>query len=233
MEEKSLNEKRASARDDYCQGKIDIRNEQELLKYFLLLSSKNENADELSKRLMSRFASIKNIISSDILELISVEGCNDSLAVLLTSMGSIINRILEHKNDGVTHLNTTEEQKRYFKNLLFQRQEERLIVITLDNDMKIINSHSIASGGAGFVGTTPTDITRIVLHDKPSKMLLGHNHPNGSAKASNGDINFTISFCSWVEELGVKLVDHIIVGDNTVSTMKEQGFERYLSNVNS
>lgn len=228
MDKAGLTQKRALARQNFLDGQLDISSDEELLEFFLLLSSQKDNSKELCEALLQKFGSLKNIISRDVSELTSVDGCSESLAVLLCSINSINNRIYEHKNDDIKQLDTLEKQKEYVKNLLCLKSNEHIVIVCLDKSLKIIDTHMINGGGASFIGALPNQITKIILKDKPKSILLAHNHPDGDISPSNNDINFTISFSNWIKELDVSLLEHIIVGRDSVSALKEQGYARYL-----
>ncbi len=229
MGESSVKEKRQAAIEEYLAGNIDVDHDEELLKLFLLLSSNKDNSDELCERLFDNFGGIDNIIGSDVDRLLEIEGCNKNMAVLLSSIYSISNRIQENKNSSVKYLKTTDEQKHYFVNLLRLKREEVIVLITMDKNKKIINVHQTAKGSTNFAVTKTTDITKIILSDEPKYILLGHNHPSGDSQISAQDISFTINVCEWIESLNVKLLDHIVVGSNDVSSFAESGYKRYLS----
>ena len=51
-----------------------------------------------------------------------------------------------------------------------------------------------------------------------------HNHPSGDATPSNNDISVTRSVSDAGELIGIKLLDHIIIGDNSYVSLKEKNY---------
>ena len=63
-------------------------------------------------------------------------------------------------------------------------------MITLNNDGSIINIHLIGEGNANTAPSNTREILEAAIIDKASGVLFTHNHPNGSSKASDADLNF-------------------------------------------
>ena len=55
-------------------------------------------------------------------------------------------------------------------------------------------------------------------------IVLLHNHPSGDATPSNNDISVTRSVSDAGELIGIKLLDHIIIGDNSYVSLKEKNY---------
>ena len=57
--------------------------------------------------------------------------------------------------------------------------------------------------------------------------MLAHNHPNGMAIASYEDIVFTKNISRSLREIGIELLDHIIVGNDRAVSMSATGAYSY------
>ena len=51
------------------------------------------------------------------------------------------------------------------------------------------------------------------------KIILVHNHPSGDAKPSKGDYNVTDRVYEAAELMGIKLLDHVIIGDGIYQSL--------------
>ncbi|MDU2212035.1 MAG: JAB domain-containing protein [Eubacterium sp.] len=54
--------------------------------------------------------------------------------------------------------------------------------------------------------------------------MLLHNHPSGDAAPSHNDIAVTDRIVQAGKILGVQVIDHIIIGDNTYTSLKEKEY---------
>jgi DNA repair protein RadC len=56
-----------------------------------------------------------------------------------------------------------------------------------------------------------------------SAVILGHNHPSGAAEASESDRLFTEDALKALKPIGVKVLDHVIVGADEVFSFADSG----------
>ena len=61
------------------------------------------------------------------------------------------------------------------------------------------------------------------LELEASHLILFHNHPSGKLDPSKGDIDITLKINAAIMQLGVKLIDHIIVGSTGHYSFKSNG----------
>ena len=59
--------------------------------------------------------------------------------------------------------------------------------------------------------------------NKAVSIVLVHNHPSGDSNPSRQDIEVTDKISKAGEILGIHLIDHIIIGDNNYTSLKEYG----------
>ena len=57
-------------------------------------------------------------------------------------------------------------------------------------------------------------------------LILVHNHPGGDPEPSGCDREITQRICEAGELLGIRLLDHIIIGDRSYTSFKERGMMR-------
>jgi DNA repair protein RadC len=69
----------------------------------------------------------------------------------------------------------------------------------------------------------PREIIELALRHHASGLILVHNHPGGDPAASRQDIALTESLARLATELGLRLLDHIIVTGQAYSSLRSQG----------
>jgi len=57
-----------------------------------------------------------------------------------------------------------------------------------------------------------------------ASIIVGHNHPSGKAEPSREDIEVTKRLVEAGKIIGIEVLDHIIVGDETFTSLKEKGY---------
>jgi DNA repair protein RadC len=69
----------------------------------------------------------------------------------------------------------------------------------------------------------PREVVRRVLSHNAAAVILAHNHPSGVAKPSRADEHLTRSLKAILEQIEVRVLDHIIVGAGAAFSFAENG----------
>jgi len=88
------------------------------------------------------------------------------------------------------------------------------VLLLLDRRMRLQESFSLAAAACGHSGCPPVPaaaIARLIAGQGAVSGILAHNHVNGEASPTAGDIEFTTSLHSACAEAGVELTDHLVV----------------------
>ena len=101
--------------------------------------------------------------------------------------------------------------------------EERFYVVCLNNKGSIIGFSEISKGTVGGSMAHPRDVFKAALAMNASSVIALHNHPSGETTPSGEDITTTKRLAEAGEILGVKLLDHIIIGNGYKSLAGEGG----------
>ena len=89
--------------------------------------------------------------------------------------------------------------------------------------LRLLLRDLMARGTVGMVPCYPRDILERVLQRKASGFFLVHNHPGGTPKASPEDIEMTRNIQRIATSMGLRLLDHLIVGDGACYSIREDG----------
>lgn len=100
-------------------------------------------------------------------------------------------------------------------------KNEVIKVIILNKQNKVLSVFDAASGGIDKVEIDIKQILSEPIKQLASSIILTHNHPGGSLKASSQDITFTKKIQEYCKIFDINLLDHIIIADNNYISMKE------------
>jgi DNA repair protein RadC len=96
---------------------------------------------------------------------------------------------------------------------LSKEAREHFVVIALDLKNRPISEFKVAIGSLGACAVKPADVFRAVLREPSGAVVLVHNHPSGEPSPSSEDISFTRRIIEAGEIIGIRILDHIIVGE--------------------
>jgi len=130
---------------------------------------------------------------------------------------------LDQENEKITFKSPNDSGK-YFASLLGGvKDKERFLVAFLDNSNSIIELRTVSQGTTNMAVVYPRDILKMALANDCSSIILSHNHPGGSLRASNEDVALTQRIVDIFRPLDIRVLDHIIVGGYSFSSMAENG----------
>lgn len=128
---------------------------------------------------------------------------------------------MDQENEKIT-FRSPDESGRYFASILGgMKDKERFLVAFLDNSNSIIELKTISEGSTNMAVVYPRDILKMAMANDCTSILLSHNHPGGSLKASKEDVALTQRIVDIFKPLDIRVLDHIIVGGYSYSSMAE------------
>lgn len=102
--------------------------------------------------------------------------------------------------------------------------KEHFVVIGLSNKMHILFSEVVAIGSLDAAIIHPREVFRPVLKKNADSVIFVHNHPSGDCTPSREDIEITRRLQQSGEILGIRVVDHIVIGFERYFSLDEQGY---------
>jgi DNA repair protein RadC len=132
--------------------------------------------------------------------------------------------VKEEVIDG-TLLTTPDAVERFLADLKPLAQEV-FVVIGLNAKNHVIQRHLVSLGTVSSALVHPRECFRPVILDGASAVILAHNHPSGDPTPSAEDIKITRQLVGAGEIIGIKILDHVIVG-NTALSLREAGLVQF------
>ena len=104
-----------------------------------------------------------------------------------------------------------------FRQHLGDVDREHFLVAMLDTKNKLIGLNTVSVGSLNASVVHPREVFKPAILANANTILLAHNHPSGAPAPSQEDRLLTRKLVLAGEALGIKVMDHIIVGDGTTS----------------
>lgn len=95
--------------------------------------------------------------------------------------------------------------------------EEVFYIFCLNSKGAVSGIHEVSRGDVSRTMVHPREVFKRALLNNASSIILMHNHPSGNLSPSKKDIELTIRLQEAGKILGVKVLDHIIIGDGSYS----------------
>jgi DNA repair protein RadC len=101
---------------------------------------------------------------------------------------------------------------------------EHFVMVCMDTKNKLAGAHIISIGSLDSAIVHPREVFKAAILNNASGIILLHNHPSGDPEPSREDIETTQRLITAGTILGIKVVDHVVVGEyQRYISFKEQG----------
>lgn len=195
----------------------------ELIAVILRTGSKNENVVMLAQRILNEDGKgLRNIAEGTAEKFKTYKGINNVKAAQLMALAEISKRISTLKIEKIKISSPGDaavvmmEEMRYYKKEYF-----KIILLDTKNNIKKVSQISIGSLNSSIVH--PREVFAEAVANSSSSIILVHNHPSGETEPSHEDIVLTNRLDECGKILGIKVLDHIIIGDGVFFSFKEEG----------
>lgn len=214
---------RQRLKERFIKSGLDSFQPHEVLELLLFYTRPRMDTNAIAHRLIDKFGSISNVFDADIEEISSVEGVGDNSGILIKMIPQLskVYGCSKVEND---QLDTSKKVCQYFENLYIGSKSEQLKVACLDDNLHVVACATVIEGGLSSV---PVDVRKIVeftYRTKCEMIILAHNHPNGLAIASDNDVKSTRMLVPILKNVGIRLLDHIIVNPTNATSMYDSGY---------
>ncbi|SRX54650.1 DNA repair protein RadC [Aequorivita sp. CIP111184] len=203
-------------------GRIAL-SDAELIAILIGSGSRNESAVSLSQRIL---ASVDNNLSElgrlSIPELIEFKGIGEAKAISIAAAMELGRRrrtgeALERKK--ITSSNSVFE---YVQPIIGELPHEEFWILYLNNSNKVIKSAQLSKGG---ITGTVVDVRlafKEALQLGAVGIILAHNHPSGTLRPSQADIQLTKKLKVAGDSLDIKVLDHLIITEKAYFSFADE-----------
>jgi DNA repair protein RadC len=103
-------------------------------------------------------------------------------------------------------------------------KRELFMTINLNSKMQVESKSVISIGNLDSAPVHPREVFGPAIRRGAAAVVVAHNHPSGDPSPSPQDIEVTERLISASKILGIRLIDHVIVGSGCFTSMKSEGY---------
>ena len=208
-------------------GVENLSNE-ELLAILLKTGHKDISSKELSAMILSNLTSLSELKDITYEKLIMMKGIGRSKACTILASIELSKRIESAKIEIKNHkLVSSEMVYQYYKLKIGNKKQEYFYVVYLDNAKNIIRDKLLFIGTINYSVVHPREVFKESYLLSASAIICVHNHPSGNTFPSREDIEITKKLEEVGLLLGIKVLDHLIIGNESYySFLENKDMER-------
>ncbi|MBO5056877.1 MAG: DNA repair protein RadC [Lachnospiraceae bacterium] len=201
--------------------------EAELLAIILRTGTRNCPALELAKKVLSLSSGKEKGLNAlhhvSLPELMSISGIGEVKAVKIKCIAELSKRMAMEKASCGLRFDTPQTVASYFMEELRHEEKEKILLLSLDNKLHLIEKYVLSIGTVNASLLSPREVFVQAVKCQASHVMLLHNHPSGDALPSRQDILITRKIKEAGELVDIPVVDHIIIGNGSYTSLKEKG----------
>jgi DNA repair protein RadC len=202
--------KEGRPRERFLKHGSEALSDAELFAILLRTGSGGENVVDMSNRLISEYG-LDKLFECSLKELQQIKGIGPAKAMQILAIAEIQKRINQSKKP-VKRISCAEDVFNYFHERLKDEKQEHFYVLMLDTKNNIIGEHLVSKGILDASIIHPREVFKPAIKNSASKIILVHNHPSGDPSPSEEDIGITNKIVESGKDLGIKILDSVIIG---------------------
>lgn len=195
----------------------------ELIAILIGSGSRNESAVALSKRILNTANNNLNELGKfGINELTQFKGIGEAKAISIIAAMELgrrrrLSEVIERKQ-----ISSSQSVYNYFQPIIGELPHEEFWILYLNNSNKIIKSDQLSKGGITGTLVDVRLVFKEALQVGAVSIILAHNHPSGTLKPSQSDIQLTKKLKAAGDSLDIKVLDHLIVTEKAYFSFADE-----------
>lgn len=191
----------------------------------LILSSGTlgKDAVSLARDMLKQFGGLRGLLHAKKSELQNINGLGVAKIARIFAVKEISKRLLKENIIGKIYIENDQDVLDYLSLSMRDLNREFFKVIYLDQSNTIIDVEEIARGTVNQATIYPREVIKSGLEKDVSALIFVHNHPSGTGKPSNFDIELTKQLISACKTVDIIPLDHIIIFPSGHVSLRSEG----------
>jgi DNA repair protein RadC len=195
-----------------------------LLAIILRTGGGGKSAIDLAIELLNSFGDLKGIKNAAAREFSSFKGVGDAKVAQLKSAFELGRRLLDEQRSNGPVFSSGRDVYLYYHQRLKDLKKEVFRCAMLDAKNRVFRDSRVSEGSLTNSLVHPREAFRDAIKEAAASVIFVHNHPSGDPSPSREDISLTERLSNVGEIVGIKVLDHVIIGDNKYISMMEKGY---------
>ncbi|GAI14412.1 unnamed protein product [marine sediment metagenome] len=200
----------------------------EMIELLLCHALPCKEGEKLTKEVAKRYQTLRQFLAAPEEELKQIPGMTPRCILYIKLMQTVPEISLREEIVGKSAYKEPQEVFDYLYLSMRDLKKEILKVIYLDDRNQIIDIEDLFKGGLDGIHIYPREIQEGAIKHKATGLIFVHNHPSGDCTPSQNDRQITRDLVFIGKVLQIKVLDHIIIGDNKYFSFADAGLiEKY------
>jgi DNA repair protein RadC len=214
---------RRRLRERFIKGGLDGFHDYELVELLLSLGTPRRDCKPLARAALEKFKTLRGVLEASPEELQEIKGIGPHSAFGIKLVQEVARRFLKEKIIDKPVYTSAREVFDYLYHSMRGLKKETFKVIYLNSQNQIIDTADLFAGTVNISVIHPREVIEAALKHNAVSLIFVHNHPSGNPTPSQNDKTVTRELVSAGSIMQIKVLDHIIIGDNTYFSFAGEG----------
>ncbi|MDL2280768.1 DNA repair protein RadC [Selenomonadales bacterium OttesenSCG-928-I06] len=194
----------------------------DLLAILLRTGTKNKPVRQLAEDIVTKYE-LEGLGNISPLELNKIDGIGLAKAVTIVAGIELGKRLSTKAPTKKPIIKKPKDIVNLIMPFLRYEPKEHFMAILLSTKKQVLAQVGLFIGNQNSACIDPKEIFKEVLSYNAASIILVHNHPSGDPTPSQEDIEITLNIVKAGQLMHIPINDHIIIGDGTYISFREQG----------
>jgi len=195
----------------------------EIVELLLTLGTPRRDCKRQAQDALSRFKALRKVLEADAEELQEIRGIGPHNVFGIKLIQEVSRLFLKEKMMSQPVCHSSKEVFDYLYHSLRDSRTEKFKVLFLDAKNFILEDKTVCEGTVDSSAVYPREIIKAALRYEASSLIFVHNHPSGDPDPSESDREITKELIFAASIMQIKVLDHIIIGNNCFFSFADQG----------
>ena len=192
----------------------------QVVEQILTMTNARKDTNVIAHKLLNEFGSISNILDADPYDLMQVEGVGEITAKTISYLPQLFELYLKDKSSKKFSCKTYNDVFNFFTQIFNSYQTECVVIGYVCKNNTFSGYKKIAEGELCEVKINKLELSKNIIRNKAKSIMIAHNHPFGKASPSAEDYDANAKLSTLLENLGIVLLDNVIIGDDGLFSFK-------------
>jgi len=228
MIDESCEGHRKRLRERFIESGLTGFRDYEIVELLLTLGSPRRDCKQQAKEAIKKFKNLKGVLEATPEELQQITGIGPHNSFGGSLVQEVAREYLKEKILDKPVCSSSQEVFDYLYHSMRGLKKEVFKVIYLDSQNRVIETEDLFHGTVDSSVVHIREVIENAIRYKAVSLIFVHNHPSGNPAPSDSDRNLTRDLVMAAGIMGVKVLDHIVIGDNKYYSFTGEGLtERY------
>jgi len=223
IDRKSQEGHRKRLREKFIKSGISGFHAYEIVELLLTLGTPRKDCKQQAKAAIKKFKTLRGVLEAPVEELQEIKGIGSHNAFGIKFVQEVAREFLKEKILKKPICKSSKEVFDYLYHSMRGLKKETFKVLFLDGKNQPIDVEDLFEGTLNISSVYPREIIKSAIKHNAASLIFVHNHPSGSPEPSSSDKEITKELIAASNTMQIKVLDHIIIGDNKYFSFADEG----------